>query len=77
MRLATHHCWSTSTAKADVAGLKIDKETEKTEAQDQSQDQAANTKQKDSVGKVIAMGAAAVVAGVIALYKLVFAAGIE
>ncbi len=32
---------------------------------------------KDSMGKIIAMGAAAAAAGVIALYKLVFNAGIE
>jgi hypothetical protein len=34
-------------------------------------------KTSDSLGKIIAMGAAAVAAGVIALYKLVFTAGVE
>lgn len=39
-------------------------------------DKAAQDK-KDSVGKIIAMGAAAAAAGVVALYKLVFSAGVE
>lgn len=37
----------------------------------------SEVKQKESMGKIIAMGAAAVAAGVIALYKLVFTSGIE
>lgn len=69
---ATAQKTTTPTAKAETPGLSIDKPN-------QSEEQTANSEQKpkDSMGKIIAMGAAAVAAGVIALYKLVFAAGIE
>ncbi len=43
----------------------------------QEENKASDKKPKDSLGKIIAMGAAAVAAGIIALYKLVFTSGIE
>lgn len=59
-----------STAKSNAP------KTDESKPADQQLNSQQN-KQKDSVGKIIAMGAAAVVAGVIALYKLVFAGTIE
>lgn len=41
-----------------------------------TENQSSTNKQKESLGKIIAMGAAAVAAGMIALYKLVFSAGL-
>lgn len=52
---------TTASAKPPPDGLSIDN------------NQTPEAKQKESLGKIIAMGAATVVAGVVALYKLVFA----
>lgn len=58
-------------SKADIGLAKDQAAAVENPAQDSA------IKPKDSVGKIVAMGAAAVAAGVFALYKLVFAAGVE
>lgn len=56
-------------------------ETVNTPEQSKTEDQVITnpdtTQKKESLGKIIAMGAAAVAAGVAALYKLVFTQGVE
>jgi hypothetical protein len=74
---------STAAKKPTVAGAVAVKPTTTTPSTKndgpaaQGENQAQNPSVKDSLGKILAMGAAAVAAGVIALYKLVFTAGVE
>jgi Lamin Tail Domain len=64
------------TAEPAVAKLPTDTNLD-TSNEAMENNASSASKQKESLAKILAMGAAAVAAGVAALYKLVFAAGIE
>ena len=68
---------STSKTTAKATPVAAPKTTQSEDENPQVLGESTKKPQNNSLGKIIAMGAAAVAAGVIALYKFVLSAGVE